>query len=82
MTQAKKPVRRRRKVEAEPVSPPEPLQTAEEKEEERKQKIRDERYLPVMKVGSNPSVKGPVTTVKTVGLGKLEVVTHGRYPNL
>ena len=66
----------------EQVSKPEPLQTKAEAEEQRKQEIRDKRYLPIMKVGQNPTVKGPTKSVTTVGLGKLQVITHGRYPNV
>ena len=83
--------RRQRKAKPQPqeqpevtaeVSKPEPLLTKAQAEEQRKQEIRDKRYLPIMKVGQNPPVKGPVTPVTTVGLGKLKVITHGGHPNV
>ena len=64
------------------VSRPEPLQTKAEIEEARKQEIRDKRYLPIMKVGQQPTVRGPVTPVNTVGLGKLKVTTYGGHPDV
>ena len=85
MTETKPKRQRRAKPkpqELPEVSKPEPLQTKAEKEEARKQAIRDKRYLPVMKVGQNPQVKGPVTPVTTVGLGKLKVITHGGHPDV
>ncbi len=83
--------RRQRKAKPQPqeqpevtaeVSRPEPLLTKEEKEAQRKQELRDKRYLPIMKVGQQKTVTGPVTPVTTVGLGKLQVITHGGHPNV
>ena len=83
--------RRQRKAKQQPqeqpevvdkVSAPEPLLTKEEKEEIRKQELRDKRYLPIMKVGQNPQVKGPTPIVNTVGLGKLKVTTYGGTPDV
>ena len=83
--------RRQRKAKPQPqeqpevtaeVSKPEPLQTKAEAEEQRKQEIRDKRYLPIMKVGKDFKVKGPTPVVNTVGLGKLKVTTYGGTPDV
>ena len=85
MTETKPKRQRRAKrqpQELPEVSKPEPLQTKAEAEEQRKQEIRDKRYLPIMKVGQNFKVKGPTPVVNTVGLGKLKVTTYGGTPNV
>ena len=86
-TKPKRQRRAKRQPKAQPevvdkVSAPEPLLSKEEKEEIRKQELRDKRYLPIMKVGQNPPVKGPTPIVNTVGLGKLKVTTYGGTPDV